>query len=87
MGAEALRPYEQRIRRPMHRIFGLIYNWYDILKRGDPDNVFVRSQRVPILRQKLVVLLSGGYDKVDLQSFLARSGEETGPGTGPGRWM
>jgi halogenation protein CepH len=73
LSAEALRAYERRIRKPMERIFSLIYSWYDILKRGDGNNVFVRSQRVPILREKLIVLLSGGYDKVDMETFRAES--------------
>jgi halogenation protein CepH len=75
VSADALRVYEQRIRRPMERIFALIYSWYDILKRADGNNIFVRSQRIPILREKLIVLLSGGYDKADLESFLADSSE------------
>jgi halogenation protein CepH len=75
VSAGALRGYEQRIRKPMERIFALIYSWYEILKRQDANNIFVRSRRIPILREKLVVLLSGGYDKADLQSFLVESGK------------
>ena len=81
VSAEALRVYERRIRKPMERIFALIYSWYDILKRPGADNVFLRARRVPVLREKLIVLLSGGYDKVDLRSFLADSGAPAG---GPG---
>lgn len=75
VSADALRGYEQRIRKPMERIFSLIYSWYDILKRRDGNNVFVRSQRIPILREKLIILLSGGYDKVDMRTFLAEAEE------------
>jgi len=77
VSAESLRVYERRIRKPMERIFALIYSWYEILKRQDANNIFVRSRRIPILREKLVVLLSGGYDKADLRSFLA-DGAESG---------
>jgi halogenation protein CepH len=80
VSADALRVYEQRIRKPMERIFALIYSWYEILKRGDANNIFVRSRRIPILREKLVVLLSGGYDKADLRSFLVEAGKEVPAG-------
>ena len=74
--AARLAPYEQRIRRPMERIFQMIYNWYDLLERKDPDNIFFRSRRIPLLRERLIVLLSGGYDKVDMDAILRAAQKE-----------
>lgn len=61
--------YERRIKRPMHRLFKMIYHWYQILERQDADNIFVRSLRMPLLRERLVVLFSGGYDRDDLDAI------------------
>lgn len=80
VSAERLRPYEERIRHPMGRIFRMIYNWYEVLEKRDPRNIFARSQRMPLLRERLIVLLSGGYDKVDLEAIL-RAAEEESAGT------
>jgi halogenation protein CepH len=74
LSAARLKRYEDRIRRPMNKIFRMIYNWYNILKKKNADNVFERSQRVPILRERLIVLLSGGYDKMDMEMLLAADG-------------
>ncbi len=68
--AARLAPYEARIRHPMSRIFKMIYNWYRILERQDPHNIFFLSQEIPLLRERLIVLLSGGYDHVDLEAIL-----------------
>lgn len=77
-----LQPYEDRIRIPMGRIFKMIYNWYGILEKKDANNIFSRSQRVPLLRERLIVLLSGGYDKVDLDAILrAAAGSDVEPET------
>jgi halogenation protein CepH len=65
--AACLASYEARIRPPMDRIFELIRRWYDTLER--PDDMIRRSRDLPWLRERLVVLLSGGYDKMDLDSF------------------
>lgn len=74
--AARLRPYEDRIRVPMERIFKMIRNWYGILEKKDAaNNIFTRSRRVPILRERLIVLLSGGYDKVDLEAILRADAE------------
>ncbi len=70
---ERLAPYEERIKHPMDRVFKLIHNWYQILDRDDRDNIFVRSQRIPLLRERLVVLLSGGYDRADMDEMLAEA--------------
>jgi halogenation protein CepH len=66
----SLKPYEERFRVPMSRIFRLINNWYALLDREDGSNLILRSRRSPLLRERLIVLLSGGYDKMDLESFL-----------------
>ena len=65
-----LKPYESRIRPPMDRIFELIRLWYSTLERRQADDMIRRSRELPWLRERLVVLLSGGYDKMDLESFL-----------------
>jgi halogenation protein CepH len=65
--AARLSSYEARIRPPMDRIFELIRHWYATLDR--PDDMIRRSRDLPWLRERLVVLLSGGYDKMDLESF------------------
>ena len=65
--AARLASYEARIRPPMDRIFELIRHWYDTLDR--PGDMIRRSRDLPWLRERLVVLLSGGYDKMDLESF------------------
>lgn len=70
VSASRLRVYEQRIRHPMKQIFRMIYTWYRILKAKDPYNVFALAQTVPLLRERLVVLLSGGYDRADLDRML-----------------
>lgn len=73
LSAARLAPYEERIRRPMGRIFQMIYNWYDILERKDANNIFFRSRKSPLLRERLIILLSGGYDRVDLEAILRAS--------------
>jgi halogenation protein CepH len=65
--AAGLASYESRIRPPMDRIFELIRLWYDGLDR--PGDMIRRSRDLPWLRERLIVLLSGGYDKMDLESF------------------
>jgi hypothetical protein len=32
--------------------------------------MLLRAQRTPWLRERLIVLLSGGYEKMDLESFM-----------------
>ncbi len=66
-----LKRYETRIRHPMGKIFRMIYNWYNILKNKNANNVFERSQKAPLLRERLIVLLSGGYDKMDMEMLLS----------------
>jgi FAD-dependent halogenase len=65
--AARLASYEARIRPPMDRIFELIRLWYQGLDSS--GDMIRRSRDLPWLRERLVVLLSGGYDKMDLDSF------------------
>jgi halogenation protein CepH len=74
----SLKPYEERFRVPMSRIFRMINNWYELLDREDGRNLILRSRHTPLLRERLIVLLSGGYDKMDLESFLLTASQEIG---------
>ncbi len=65
--------YEDRIKQPMQNVFKLIHNWYKILERADSINIFLKSQSYPLLRERLVVLLSGGYEKADMDAILAEA--------------
>ena len=71
VSAQMLRPYERAIRYPMEKMFKMIYNWYDLLAQPGGDNIFRRSLSAPLLRERLVVLWSGGYDRVDMDNVLA----------------
>ncbi len=73
--AARLRPYETRIKHPMSAIFKMIYNWYSILDRKDSNNIIARARNIPLLRERFIVLLSGGYDKMDLEGLLVAAGE------------
>lgn len=68
---ERLESYEHRFRHPLDGITRLIHNWYDLLASKDPDNVFLRSQQIPKMRERLVVALSGGYDRQDMDELLS----------------
>jgi len=61
----------------MSRIFKMIRNWYGILERKDPNNIIMRSRTIPLLRERLIVLFSGGYDKIDMEAILQAAGEKT----------
>ncbi|MDX8130305.1 NAD(P)/FAD-dependent oxidoreductase [Methylomonas sp. OY6] len=67
--------YEARIREPMGRIFQMIYNWYRILEQKDANNIILRSRQSPMLRERFIVLLSGGYDMVSMKQIL-EAGQE-----------
>jgi len=69
--AQMLRPYEHAIRYPMEKMFKMIYNWYDLLAQPGGDNIFRRSLSAPLLRERLVVLWSGGYDRADMENVLS----------------
>lgn len=89
VGAEKLRSYEVAIRYPMEKMFKMIYNWYDMLESPGSDTIFRRSLTIPLLRERLVVLWSGGYDRIDMEKLLAgmdqwQFGQNEGPGTPPG---
>lgn len=73
--AARLKSYEDRIREPMERIFKMIYNWYLILERQDANNIILRARQAPMLRERFIVLLSGGYDKVTMDQILAEANE------------
>jgi halogenation protein CepH len=73
--ASRLRCYEERIREPMARIFQMIYNWYRILEQQDANNIILRSRHSPMLRERFIVLLSGGYDKVSMEQILEAADE------------
>lgn len=71
--AARLAPYEARIRQPMQNIFSMIYNWYQVLDQKNPHNLIYLSRQIPHLRERLIVMLSGGYDRVDMDALLAAS--------------
>jgi len=71
-----LEAYEARIRLPMSRIFKMIYNWYTILEKKEAGDLFIRARQIPFLRERFLVLLSGGYDRVDFESLLALTGDD-----------
>ena len=75
--AARLKSYEDKIREPMERIFKMIYNWYLILERQDANNIILRSRQIPMLRERFIVLLSGGHDKVTMDQILAEAKEPT----------
>lgn len=77
--AARLQPYEDRIRHPMKSIFKMIYNWYQILDRKDANNIISRARQIPLLRERFIVLLSGGYDRMDLDQILAAAAETGAP--------
>jgi halogenation protein CepH len=74
-GEERLLPYERRIKHPMFSIFKMVYNWYEILEKKDANNIISRARQMPLLRERFVVLLSGGYDRMDLERILEAAGE------------
>jgi len=67
--AAAFKRYEERIRPPLAKITKMIVNWYGIMGSKDRDNIFEWSRKSPLLRERLIVLLSGGYDKIDLEAI------------------
>ena len=71
VSAQMLHPYERAIRYPMKKMFKMIYNWYDLLAQPGSVSIFRRALGAPLLRERLVVLWSGGYDRVDMDNILA----------------
>ena len=49
------------------------YNWYRMLDQKDPHNPIYLSRQIPLLRERLIVLLSGGYDRVDMEALAVAS--------------
>lgn len=75
VSSSALASYEERIRKPIEKMQSIILNWYRIMEQKNRNHIFRLSQTAPLLREQLVVLLSGGYEKADLDAFLqAQSG-------------
>ncbi|MBP6670414.1 MAG: tryptophan 7-halogenase [Gemmatimonadales bacterium] len=73
--AARLAVYEERVRHPLERIVKMIYNWYRILEKKDANSIFSRAREIPMLRERFITLLSGGYDKVDMESIMKAAGE------------
>ncbi len=78
--AARLEPYEARIRLPMSRVFRMIYNWYEILEHPEASNIFTLARNSPLLRERLLVLFSGGYDRLDFESLVAVDAGSVEPG-------
>jgi len=72
--AARLEAYESRIRFPMSRIFRMIYDWYGMLDKAEGGEIFLRAREIPLLRERLLVIMSGGYDRFDYESLLAAAG-------------
>ncbi len=80
VSSETFLPYEKRIRKPIAKMHKIITNWYDIMASRDRNHIFRLSQQAPLMREQLVVLLSGGYDKADMDVFLRESNSAALPG-------
>jgi FAD-dependent halogenase len=72
----ALKPYEEKIRKPIEKMHRIIMNWYQIMQHRDRQHIFRLSRSAPLLREQLVILLSGGFDRADLDAILSRSATE-----------
>ncbi len=68
--AAALKPFEEKLRHPVGNMTKIILNWYEVLQKQNRDHIFQMSQESPVLRERLVVLLSGGYEKADLEGYV-----------------
>ena len=66
----ALKPFEEKLRHPVGNLIKIILNWYEVLQKQNRDHIFTMSQESPLLRERLIVLLSGGYEKADLEEFV-----------------
>src|SRR6266540_278506 len=80
VSSETFLPYEKRIRKPIAKMHKIITNWYDIMASRDRNHIFRLSQQAPLMREQLVVLLSGGYDKADMDVFLRETNSAALPG-------
>jgi halogenation protein CepH len=75
LSAARLEPYEARIRLPMTRILKLVYHWYQLLDHPTTDHLFARACTTPADRERLIVLFSGGYERIDFESLLGVGAE------------
>ena len=73
----ALKPYENKIRKPIEKMHRIIANWYQIMRHRDRQHIFRVSRSAPLLREQLVILLSGGFDRADLDTILAHDRSRT----------
>ena len=48
----------------------MIHDWSALLDHEDSRNLILRARQAPWLRERLIVLLAGGYEKMDVESFL-----------------
>lgn len=70
VSAAALRPYEDKIRLPLRKLHRVISNWYKIIETKERQNIFRFSMKSPLLRQQLVVILSGGYERGEFKELM-----------------
>jgi halogenation protein CepH len=77
---QALKPYEERIRRPLEKMHRIIVNWYKIMQHPERQHIFRVARTAPLLREQLVILLSGGFDRADLDALLYAAGPFEGRG-------
>jgi hypothetical protein len=45
-------------------------DWYALLDQEDSRTRILRARQAPWLRERLLVLLAGGYEKRDVEPFL-----------------
>jgi len=79
VSAAALRPYEEKIRRPLSKLGKVISNWYKIVETKERQHVFRFSMASPLLRKQLVIILSGGYDHDEFRELMDTLGADAAP--------
>jgi halogenation protein CepH len=77
VSAAALQPYEDRIRIPLQKLNKIICNWYKIIETKERQHIFRFSMRSPMLREQLVVILSGGYERSEFNELMASMHDDT----------
>lgn len=70
LSAARLEVYETRIRLPLTRVFRMTAEWYRLLDDPSADHLFARACHNPADRERLIVLFSGGYERIDFESLL-----------------
>ena len=83
VSAAALRPYEEKIRRPLSKLNSVITNWYKIIETKDRQHIFRFSLASPMLRKQLVVILSGGYEHAEFKELMETLATEAEPAPAP----